>query len=501
MVDKPETVEDEFSVVPSEQLISQLDEMHAKTGDEAEPRVPPTSIANDFLQIASGAGAIVEPQNEWIGESGILNVGFPTGIVLQEQYNKAWRQATAFIRALGWQVSQPIAQGAIDDGNSEKLWRQFYESLLISPTIIANGTDAYTTPYTYNLTWTSPPKDGTQILLWIQNTNTTDSPTLNFMGTGVHQILHIDGTRPRPGDLSGFMQLVYVNNPGFEAWYIVNVNIRMLVNRIGNPTTVTSATTVYISLSGNDTTGDGTAALPWRTLQHAYNRITSQFYNQSGVPIIIQMADGTYTSGLNAISAPLGTTKVIIQGNLTNPALVRVSVTGGNCFTASGNGNISVKNVSMAASTVSGVGGAAIGCQLGAQVDIINVIFETCGYAHIFCTTNSTVTVQSTSYQVIGGAPTHYDVTSGGTVVASGSQSGDVVVVTLNGTLNFTNCFAQCSGGSFLYAPTNTYTVNGSVTGVRFVVFLNGVIDTAGKGANYFPGNQVGQVFTGGQYA
>ena len=88
MVDKPETVEDEFSVVPSEQLISQLDEMHAKTGDEAEPRVPPTSIANDFLQIASGAGAIVEPQNEWIGESGILNVGFPTGIVLQEQYNK-----------------------------------------------------------------------------------------------------------------------------------------------------------------------------------------------------------------------------------------------------------------------------------------------------------------------------------------------------------------------------------------------------------------------------
>jgi hypothetical protein len=43
-------------------------------------------------------------------------------------------------------------------------------------------------------------------------------------------------------------------------------------------------------------------------------------------------------------------------------------------------------------------------------------------------------------------------------------------------------------------------TFAGSATGPRYVVSLNGVINTFGGGASVFPGNSAGSIATGGQY-
>ena len=43
-------------------------------------------------------------------------------------------------------------------------------------------------------------------------------------------------------------------------------------------------------------------------------------------------------------------------------------------------------------------------------------------------------------------------------------------------------------------------TFSGSATGTRYLVGINGTINTAGGGASYIPGNAAGSAATGGQY-
>ena len=43
-------------------------------------------------------------------------------------------------------------------------------------------------------------------------------------------------------------------------------------------------------------------------------------------------------------------------------------------------------------------------------------------------------------------------------------------------------------------------TMSGSVTGIRYQVFLNGAVYSHGGGANYFPGTVAGTASSGGQY-
>jgi hypothetical protein len=78
------------------------------------------------------------------------------------------------------------------------------------------------------------------------------------------------------------------------------------------------------------------------------------------------------------------------------------------------------------------------------------------------------------------------------------SQGSPAITVTLVGTPNFNSGFVAASDGTVL-APVNTFA--GGATGPRYLAVLNGVIDTQGRGSNYFPGSVAGSTQTGGQYA
>ena len=70
--------------------------------------------------------------------------------------------------------------------------------------------------------------------------------------------------------------------------------------------------------------------------------------------------------------------------------------------------------------------------------------------------------------------------------------------ITLAGTPAFSTCFALVQVCGVLLANS---TFSGSATGTRYTVTLNGVVQTFGGGASYFPGSAAGTTATGGQYA
>ena len=100
-------------------------------------------------------------------------------------------------------------------------------------------------------------------------------------------------------------------------------------------------------------------------------------------------------------------------------------------------------------------------------------------------------------YTISGGAIAHR-IVSGFT--ASGAQDHNNyggATVTLTGTPAFSQAFVVVDFG---YLEANGITYSGSATGKRYEVSTNGVVQTFGSGANYFPGNAAGTAATGGQY-
>jgi hypothetical protein len=101
------------------------------------------------------------------------------------------------------------------------------------------------------------------------------------------------------------------------------------------------------------------------------------------------------------------------------------------------------------------------------------------------------------SYTIAGGGINHIEV-SGPGVFNAVTWSGYSNTVTLQNTPNFTGAFAYASGGSYMmYSKTFAGT---GATGQRYNVSMNGVVNTNGAGASYFPGNAAGATYSGGQY-
>lgn len=81
---------------------------------------------------------------------------------------------------------------------------------------------------------------------------------------------------------------------------------------------------VYVSPSGNDTTGDGSSGSPYLTIGKAVSQIP--LYVDKDVTI--HLADGTYAEGIDISNrTSLGTSTIIIVGNTTTPNNVIVSGT------------------------------------------------------------------------------------------------------------------------------------------------------------------------------
>jgi len=258
---------------------------------------------------------------------------------------------------------------------------------------------------------------------------------------------------------------------------------------------LTAALTVYVSTTGNDTSGDGlTIATAFATINRAYTYIRDHI-DLNGQQATIQMEDGTYSSA--SLSFPCVGPAVIIQGNLADTTRVTVSGVSVPAI-ATGQGAAVICNSFTVTATGPGGDYGAVGAGLLAgsngQIIFRNMNFGACAQGHIMAYSGGVITCGQTGvlYTISGGAQAHVWIDGGVVSIADAN-------VTLSGTPNFANSYVYAmNGGSWMDGWGCTFT--GAATGPRYSVHDNAVVHTHGGGPNYFPGNAVGVTDSGGIY-
>jgi hypothetical protein len=246
---------------------------------------------------------------------------------------------------------------------------------------------------------------------------------------------------------------------------------------------LTAARTYYVRTDGSDSnTGlANTAGGAFLTVQKAVD--VASGLDNGGFDITIQIADGTYT-GAVLLKSFAGSGKIIIQGNNATPANVFLNVTGTAIYGTGVLGVYSVRDLKIIGSVFS------LYAENNSVIRFQNLDFGA-GAFQIFASYGGIIYCDG-NYTVSGGAAYHYCAAALGTINMTGRT------VTLTGTPAFFGAFAYLSRGSD--AELDTMTFVGSATGKRYDVATNGVINTAGGGATYLPGNAAGTSATGGQY-
>lgn len=243
---------------------------------------------------------------------------------------------------------------------------------------------------------------------------------------------------------------------------------------------LTAARTYYVRTDGSDSNNGlaNTAGGAFLTIQKAINVVAA--LDIVTFTVTIQVADGAYNAELT-LKDPLGSGSCILLGNATTPANVTITI--GQPITSSGMSKWTVNGFKIQAS-----GNYAVHCT-GGLLTLTNVHFGTAVFAHMGSFKYGTITVNS-NYTIAGAAPAHF-------YCESGRLDCRGRTITLTGTPAFSN-FAWVTQLGYLLADGNTF--SGAATGNRYSVAMNGVINTAAGGANYFPGNAAGSSATGGQY-
>lgn len=322
------------------------------------------------------------------------------------------------------------------------------------------------------------------IITWKAGFSNTSSMTLNADGSGATAVKKMSGTGLV--DLSAFDVVV-----GGEYIGITDGTTIQLVNPTmgGNRQKLTANTTFYVATTGNDSTGNGTAGLPWLTIQHGYDYIAGNV-DIAGYVCTLDVEDGTYAAGLNATVPTVGGTLTLI-GNTTTPANVVIS-TGSNPAMAVYNGVVLIcaggfklTNTTYqmmargtgASLTVSGP--MNFGSGGGNLLGQVNAFWG--GFVEIL-----------SDYTISGGAGQHYYAAGNGVIRVGGNT------ITVSGTPAFSGQFALASSSGSLQVYPITF--SGSATGTRYLATSNGTIDTNGGGSSYLPGNAGGSTSAGGQY-
>ncbi len=202
----------------------------------------------------------------------------------------------------------------------------------------------------------------------------------------------------------------------------------------------------------------------------------------------VSIAVGAGTYGPFVLKSFVGSGKVTITGDTTTPGNVVLASTAADGIAGSNvMGRYKVEGFRFTNATS------------GSHIKIFNTYLELGANdyggavtAHVWIEQNAYVEFTA-NYTISGGATRHLFATTGGIFVCSSRT------VTITGTPAFSSAFVVGSRTGVFNLPGNTY--SGSATGSRYIVSFNAVVDVAGAGANYLPGNAAGSTASGGQYA
>ena len=243
--------------------------------------------------------------------------------------------------------------------------------------------------------------------------------------------------------------------------------------------------TYYVATSGTNVNSGLLIGSPFQTIQHAVDTVA--VLDLGVFNATLQLADGTYSENV-VLKTLVGTGKVTINGNQSNPENVVIAGGSGYAVAADASGYI-LKNFEVRSASSGGL--------LGRYGSVLTFStgfrFGTTGGPHMRIVDNASI-IHDANYTIAGNATYHISASKGG----SFGNVGGGLVVTLVGSPNFSANFALADTCSTIYWIV---TFSGTATGSRYLTNLNGVIYTNSAGTAYFPGNGAGSTLLGGQYA
>ena len=248
---------------------------------------------------------------------------------------------------------------------------------------------------------------------------------------------------------------------------------------------------------GSDTTGDGSTANPWATVDFAVTWVQENL-DVGGHTVTIEVADGIYNDPIPAAGALIGATgpgQLVILGNSGDNTAVVFHCTGADCLDVQAGASIWIKDITLQSTASGGAGGNGLTASYAGELLMSNCNFGACSGNHMYAAAGGSIIVMG-SYSISGGAQCHAQAATEGYIEMS-SYPDRGVHLTISGNPNFSGGFTVAGAGS-ISAANNSFT--GSATGPRYDAHLNGVIFTNNHGASYFPGSVAGSVSTGGQY-
>lgn len=257
-------------------------------------------------------------------------------------------------------------------------------------------------------------------------------------------------------------------------------------------TPLSASRTYYVSTTGNDSNNGLTVGTPFLTIQKAID-VVSGLYVPLAYTVTIQLADGTYSQAASLSFPPLaGGGYGYLKGNAATPANVTVnsSASVGNVLSFRGPASTwFVQDLTLA----SAHGASLIRASFGGNVFFTNMIFGATSLWHLRADFGG-IAFAIGNYSITGAAAVHAYCEGTGSVLSTFGST-----VTITGTPAWSTAFVQVGGGGSVRGGSMVFV--GSATGKRYDAYLNGVVNTGGGGANYFPGNVAGTTSTGGQYA
>lgn len=328
---------------------------------------------------------------------------------------------------------------------------------------------------------------------WSAN-NTFQTGTTNF--TGTFQVGGQTFTWPLAGTTVGGLTTT-------QTWSGANTYS-------GNIHYTLSGLNVYANSSTGNDANDCLAAsssgghAPCATATHAL--AVGLQYDAGNSPLILNLAAGTYTGSLFIAGAPRGAVGVnqsqfgvYIIG--AGSALTILDDTSGDCGTliTSGSGTqVVLEDIKIQKTSGCANGGSAIFAQdlsfVALGTDVSFGVAGSSGGQHIHSEGNSVVEITA-DYTIAGNASYHWGVSHGGSILDDGHTA------TCNGVTAFGTGFAQAQeGGKIITLSGTAFSGCGAVTGSKFSVSSNAIIDTINGTPTLFPGSVAGIRYSGGLY-
>lgn len=441
---------------------------------------------NNLLTIASASGATVADDNSW-ASSAIRLLGFQNGIVDAPSFNKAYRQGAFGSAMLGQALVNYGLVDANDDGDVPGFLIKFRAAMAAMLAGVAYGQDTSTTANAIVVALDpAPPAPITAFRnLYVRVANTNTGPvTIALNALGSKPATRHNGLPLAAGDLPGGQIAHFEFDPVLGQWALGGLGAAEVPR-------IATNTTLFVRTDGSDG-NDGSAndaAHAFQTPAAAIAYGLSRFSLVSGALTIQLGLQGTYPAP-GVIPATVGTLAIFGDPNNPGAYILNGSPTVSPIFVQG------VVNATGVTFTNNSPGSAT--CTASAN-----------GFLTLrFCQVQTTVTASAhfaAGNTGIVAISSVCSILTGATNAFAAVTSGNIQInapINLVNTPGFPSAFAYAtSNGSIGVASGVTFTGTGA-SGPRYLVSLNGTINTGGGGPNFFPGSSAGSNADGtGAYA